>query len=140
MALDKILTKVQERRASIHFLVNMLEAYYFADANAINTVLNLDPPLEDYSGDVEDIPHPKGRLKKLYPGFREVNDGGHILEHLSIEYVLSRPDTCASLRTLFAWCLKVLQKYAYEPSLLTDQYRLHDGKLSEITHHQLDSI
>ena len=44
-ALNQILGE-QRRRASVHFLVNMLEAYYFADANAINAVLGTN--LEDY--------------------------------------------------------------------------------------------
>ena len=32
LALDTILTERKSRRASVHFLVNMLEAYYFATA------------------------------------------------------------------------------------------------------------
>jgi len=57
-ALDVMLTpRGLESRASVHFLVNMLEAYYFADATAVNSVLGTD--LEDFDGDVETIPHPK---------------------------------------------------------------------------------
>ena len=56
-ALDAILLGPQESRASVHFLVNMLEAYYFADTNAINEVLGTN--LLDYEGDVETIRHPK---------------------------------------------------------------------------------
>ncbi|MEG5163173.1 DUF4276 family protein [Microcoleus sp. AT3-A2] len=37
-ALDPILHD-QKHRASVHFLVNMLEAYYFADAATVNAVL-----------------------------------------------------------------------------------------------------
>lgn len=140
-ALDTVLTADQSFRTSVHFLVNMLEAYYFADAQSVNVVLSLDPPLEDYPEDVEDIPHPKGELKKLYPGFREVEDGGRILDVLDVEHVLSRPDTCASLRTLFAWCSKVIEKYPnYQSLSLADKYHLQDGKLSEITRPQLDNI
>ena len=80
LALDTILTNDQKHRAAVHFLVNMLEAYYFADAKAVNAVSGLDPPLEDYQGDVEIITHPKADLKRLYPGFREVDDGGRILD------------------------------------------------------------
>lgn len=130
-ALDPIL-KDQRHRASVHFLVNMLEAYYFAHAEAINTVLGTS--LTDYAGDVETIRHPKGDLKQKYSGFNERKHGGEILDNLDIEYVLSRPDTCASLRTLFAWCSKCLG----EPP--TDKYRLLDGILSEITKSQLDDI
>ena len=141
-ALDTILlTTDRIYRASVHFLVNMLEAYYFADANAVNTILGLNPPLEDWSEDVEIIPNPKAELKKLYPGFREVDDGGNILEHLNVEHVLSRSDTCASLRTLFAWCSKVLEKFPdYEALSLIDKYQLRDGELSEVTRPQLDNI
>lgn len=130
-ALDTILID-QKHRASVHFLVNMLEAYYFANAEAINTVLGTS--LTDYTGDVETIRHPKGDLKGIYPGFNERKHGGKILDHLDIEYVLSRPDTCASLRTLFAWCSKCLGESP------TDKYRLLDGILSEITKSQLEDI
>jgi hypothetical protein len=101
--LDTIL-KQDKHRASVHFLVNMLEAYYFAGAVAINKVLGTS--LSDHPGDVETIRHPKNDLKKLHPGFDEVENGGSILDCLNVEHVLSRPDTCASLRTIFAWCSK----------------------------------
>lgn len=131
-ALDTILTDDQKHRASVHFLVNMLEAYYFADANTVNSVLRTS--LNDYEGDVETIRHPKGELKSLYKSFNEIEHGGEILEFLNVEYVLSNPDTCASLRTLFAWCLKALG----QP--FTEKYQLLDGKLSEITKAQLNNL
>jgi len=65
----------------------------------------LDPPLSDWPGDVEKIPNPKSEIKERYPGFNEVEDGRKILDRIDIEYVLSQPDTCAWLRTLFAWCV-----------------------------------
>jgi hypothetical protein len=139
-AFDKILQE-EKHRASVHFLVNMLEAYYFADAVAINKVL--ETCLSDYSGDVETIRHPKNELKKLYPGFDEVENGGSILDCLNIEHVLSRRDTCASLRTIFAWCSKVLEQCAIslaENQSPVDSYRLQDGILSEITKSQLDDL
>jgi len=143
-ALDTVLTSEQQGRASVHFLVNMLEAYYFAHAGAVNAVLALEPPLADYEGDVETIRHPKNDLKKLYPGFDEVDDGGKILDRLDIEHVLARPETCAWLRTLFAWCIGILALYPdedYCPSVsLVAKYRLEDGILSEITQSQLKSI
>ncbi len=138
LALDTILTPDQKKRTSVHFLVNMLEAYYFADAQAVNTTLNLNPSLDDYSDDVEDLRHPKGELKKLYPNFKEIEDGGKILENLDVEHILSRPDTCAALRTLFAWCVKILESYPYmNDTLLTEKYQLSKGKLSPITSTQL---
>ncbi len=140
-ALDTVLTPDQRRRVAVHFLVYMLEAYYFADANAINLVLELNPALEDSPGDVETIPHPKGELKRLFPGFNEISHGGRILDHLNVEHILSRPEACASLRTLFAWCSKVLTQYT-DPQIFSipDKYRLQDGQLSDITGIQLDSV
>lgn len=49
-------------RTSVHFFITMIEAYYFADAHAINAVLGLT--LEDWPVDVETIRHPKNDLKK----------------------------------------------------------------------------
>ncbi|MDX1984033.1 MAG: hypothetical protein SFV51_27410 [Bryobacteraceae bacterium] len=40
LALDTMLGELHWR-TSVHFLVNMLEAYYFADAKAINAALRL---------------------------------------------------------------------------------------------------
>ena len=138
LALDTILDTLK-LRASVHFLVNMLEAYYFANAQAINDVLKTS--VEDYEGDVEDIHHPKGDLKGLYRRFNEIKHGGAILDKINIEHILSRPDACASLRTLFAWCVKVLETYSdHDCGGLYDKYRLHDGKLSEITGTQLDNF
>ncbi len=141
LALDAILTDAQKRWASVHFLVNMLEAYYFADARAVNEALNLAPPLSDCEEDVEEIRNPKSELRKLYPEFKEVEDGGKILDLIDIEHVLSRPDTCAWLRALFAWCVKVLeQNPSYKSLSLSDKYRLRDGALSPITRTQLDNL
>jgi hypothetical protein len=137
-ALDTVLDTLKHR-ASVHFLVYMLEAYYFADAEAINAILKTS--LSDYEGDVEDIHDPKEDLKRLPSGFREINDGGEILDQIDIEHVLSRPDACASLRTLFAWCVKALAKYSnYDYADLDDKYRLHDGILSVVTGTQLDNF
>jgi len=87
---------------------------------------------------VEEIRHPKNDLKNLYPGFDEKADGGRILGLIDIEHVLSRPETCAYLRTLFAWCMKVLQSYPYFDTLaLQGKYHLHDGRLNEIIATQL---
>jgi hypothetical protein len=138
LALDTILTAEQGIRSAVHFLVNMLEAYYFADVEAVNATLGLDPPLEDYVGDVEAIRNPKSDLKDLYSGFNEIKDGGRILDSLSVPHVLSQPDRCAWLRTLFAWCVKVLESYSpYQLSHLRDEYSLRDGVLSRITGPQL---
>lgn len=105
-AFDTILTAIQSRRASVHFLVNMLEAYYLADSQAVNSVL--DTEFDDYEGDVETIRNPKACMKKLHPGFDTVKDGCRIIGSLAIPHVLSRKDACASLRTLFAWVYKAI--------------------------------
>jgi hypothetical protein len=147
LAIDTMLrTETQRSRASVHFLVNMLEAYYFADASALNKALNLNPPWPDYAGDVEEIRHPKGELRgKLLNNhaysFDEKSDGGKVLEHLNIEHVLSRPETCRWLRTLFAWCVKALERHPhYGYFQLAEQYQLNGGLLSEITRFQLDNL
>ncbi|MEQ9238654.1 DUF4276 family protein [Coleofasciculus sp. E2-BRE-01] len=124
------LPATQRTHASVHFLVNMLEAYYLADANAINAVLGTS--LADYQGDVEDIRHPKNYLGNLYPNFKEKEHGGKILQRLNVEHVLSCPDTCKSLRTLFKWSVLCMG----QP--LSDQYQLLNGKLFDITRSQLD--
>ena len=137
-ALDRILNELKHR-ASVHFLVYMLEAYYFADARAINAVLGT--ALSDYGDDVETIRNPKSDLRREYQGFREIDDGGRILDQINIERVLSHPDTCASLRTLFAWCVKVLETYSdHDCTDFYDKYKLHDGILSEVTRTQLDNL
>jgi hypothetical protein len=138
LALDTILNELKHR-ASVHFLVNMLEAYYFANTQAINAILKTS--LSDDEGDVEEIRHPKNKLKGLYSCFDEIKHGGAILNKINIEHVLSRPDACASLRTLFAWCVKVLETYSdYDCTDFYDKYKLRDGKLSEITGMQLDNF
>ena len=137
-ALDTVLNTLKHR-ASVHFLVYMLEAYYFANAQAINAVLKT--ALADYEGDVEDIHHPKGDLKGLYSHFDEIKHGGAILDKINIEHILSRRDACASLRTLFAWCVEVLAQHPnFDRTDFEDKYNLHDGKLSKITGTQLGNF
>lgn len=138
-ALDVMLTpRGLESRASVHFLVNMLEAYYFADATAVNSVLGTD--LEDFDGDVETIPHPKNMLKRIVAAlgpdrsFDEVVDGRAIVQQFDVIKVLSRPETCRSLRTVFAWCWRTMGL------LPTDLFRLVDGQLSPITSAQLERL
>lgn len=131
-ALDTILLESQRSRASVHFLVNMLEAYYFADANAINAVLGTN--LEDYEGDVEMIRHPKNELKKHCASFDEIEHGKEIVAHLEIQHVLSRRETCASLRTLFGWCSKAIGQTP------TDEFELVRGSYSELTKKQIHEL
>lgn len=53
--------------------------------------------------------------------------GRQILAKLDVAHVLSRPETCASLRTLFGWCWRAL---GWTP---TDQYQLVHGSYSDVT-------
>ena len=83
----------------------------------------------------------KAILENCILSFREIDDGGRILNQIDMEHVLSRPDACASLRTLFAWCVKVLETYSDHDCVdFYDKYKLHDGKLCEITGMQLDNF
>jgi len=133
VALDTMLQPVGlNARASVHFLVNMLEAYYFAHAAAINGVLGTE--LEDFEGDVESIRHPKNDLKKISPGFDEVKHGRLILEQLDVTRVLSNPSTCRSLRTLFGWCSKAIERP------FTDVYQLKDGSYYGVTRGQIERL
>lgn len=131
LALDTMLGP-HKHRASVHFLVHMLEAYYFADAQAINAVLGTE--LRDYEGDVERIAHPKRELKKLVAGFDEIGHGRQIVARLDVTRVLSIPDRCASLRTLFGWGSAAL---GHRPS---DQYQLIKGRYHEVTKPQIDAL
>ena len=62
LALNEMLERNQIRRASVHFLVNMLDAYYFADAQAVNQVVGSE--IDDYDGDVETIRNPKSKASR----------------------------------------------------------------------------
>ena len=130
-ALDTML-RADRRRAAVHFFVNMLEAYYFADARTVNAVLGT--ALADRVGDVETIRHPKNDLKGMRPAFDEIEHGKQIMEKLDMEHVLSRPDTCASLRALFAWCVAAMGQ---QP---TERYRLTRGAYSVVTGPQIADL
>ncbi len=115
--------------ASVHFLINMVEAYYFADPHAVNAVMGGD--LSDHTGDVEDIPHPKNVLKKRFPVFDNVEHGEKIAKQLDLPLVLSNPQTCASLRTLIKWCVICMQLP------LTERFQLLDGVTHPVTNGQI---
>ena len=132
LALDRMLTESQANRASVHFLVNMLEAYYFADAQAVNAVLGTD--LVDFEGDVETIPNPKRDLKNLRRGFDEREQGRQIVQRLNVPHMLSRADACCSLRTIFAWIYTAIE----EPDC--DIRPLLDGCHNETTKDQIDAL
>ena len=135
-ALDTILaTGAQRSRASVHFLVMMLEAYFFADSQATNGVLGL--ALVDYPGDVEQIQHPKNDLKDCCKGkgkgYREVEHGAAIIGKLDVGHILARQDCCAYLRTLFNWCLA---KLASHPSARDMELKPYPGREAAVTKNQ----
>lgn len=131
-AFDSVLPGDLRCRASVHFLVNMLEAYYFADPDTLNEVLDIDPPA--FNGDVETIPNPKAELKKLTSGFDEVRHGQQIVARLDLCKVLGNPETCTSLRTLFKWCCQAKQ----EPE--SDRFQLRSGRCCPVTGGQLSQL
>lgn len=132
LALDSVLRPNQVGRASVHFLANMLEAYYFADAQALNQVLGTR--IADYEGDVETIRNPKSELRKLYQGFHEIRHGRLVAERLRAHHVLSRKETCAFLRTMFAWICSAIGV----PD--SETYRLSDGHYSGVTQGQISGL
>jgi hypothetical protein len=121
-ALDEVLTPSNhQRRAAVHFLANMLEAYYFADSQAVNAVAGSVVIPADHPADVEQIGHPKRDLRRLWPGFDEKEHGSAIVRRLDVERVLSRPAECCWLRTMFAWCVAKLSESdaVFDPALTT---------------------
>lgn len=134
LALDAVLGP-DFTRGSVHFLVNMLEAYYFADALAVAAALAsaglAAHALAPHAGDVEEIRHPKNQLKMLIPGFDEKKHGAIAVAALDLQRVLARPDTCASLRTLVAWCCKQMGRPR------SQVYGLSDGIFDVVTGRQL---
>lgn len=133
LALDTMLGS-DRGRASVHFLRNMLEAYYFADAAAVNRVLGENTLAHDHSGDVETIKHPKNDMRNVFIGFHEVKHGEQIVKNLNVPHVLSRPETCSALRTLFAWCVRAIG----QP--FSNDYQLDQGTYFVVTGRQLDNF
>lgn len=129
IAVDTLLNPVPKckNRYGVHFFVNMLEAYYFADIDAVNSALNL--ALQPHAGDCENIRHPKNELKSLVSpqAFDEKEDGARIVSSLDIDKVLDNPEHCRALRTLFAWCWEAM---GFERG---DRFRLADGQYWEVT-------
>jgi hypothetical protein len=130
-ALDALLLNEMRDRASVQFFVFMVEAYFFAHAKAVNDVLSTN--IADFDGDVERIPNPKRDLKRLSPRFDEKVDGKKIVARLDLRHVLSNPATCASLRSLFKWCVTAIG------FPMTSEYRLETGICSPITSGQIRS-
>lgn len=131
-ALDTMLLPSQACRASVHFLVNMLESYFFANSAAVNSALGTT--LEDYEGDVETIHNPKARIRSIHPGYKVIDDGCRIIGCLDVPHVLSRRDVCSSLRTMFAWVHKAIG----EPDSELSPYLA--GRRSDVTKAQICAL
>jgi hypothetical protein len=141
LAIDTIIKDPKmQRRASVHFLVMMLEAYFFADSKAVNEALGAEILVSDYAGDVESIRHPKGDLKNALNSYDEVRNGDEIIGRLNVKHVLSDPQTCASLRTLFAWCIEAILEFYPEFQGQFPDYKLEDGIQFSVTNGQLTAL
>lgn len=146
-AVDTMLSKSEllKPRFAVHFLVNMLEAYYFAHTSVVNAVNfqrdEVETPvylqLQDHAGDCENLVHPKNELKRLVANigrgfsFDETLDGTVIVHRLDLDRILGSPATCRSLRTLVAWCWETIG----EPR--AERFRLTDGVYWNATAGQL---
>ncbi|MGK7872386.1 MAG: DUF4276 family protein [Xenococcaceae cyanobacterium] len=138
-AFDKAL-KSKKGRASVHFLVNMLEAYFFAHPDALNIALALKPPVEPHDGDVEAIQNPKSQIKKIFPGYSETKHPELILDLIDLDIVLANPKYCSSLRTCVKWIVNQLKDYPdqeYFDSLnFEERFHLRTGQLYTVTSSQ----
>jgi hypothetical protein len=131
-AFDHVLPEELRPRVSVHFLVNMLEAYYFGDAKAINAVMGTD--WVDHEGDVEMIGHPKNELRSQLGSFDEIEQGEQIMRCLDVPHILSHPERCASLRTLFGWFWRAL---GLPPG---EDYQLERGRYFDVTRAQIEQL
>jgi len=136
-AIDTMLRPEEIRKAGVHFFANMLEAYYFANSEAVNIALKTLVLSSDFAGDVETIYHPKNQLKNLFKGFDEREHGALIVQQLDLDYILANPNTCAFLRSLIGWCVDQLAQHGqiWDPQL-GQQYQLSIGIREKLTKEQ----
>lgn len=135
-AIDLLLAPEERPRAAVHFLVKMIEAYFFAHPEAVEQALNrtiVVPP-----GDPEGIKHPKNELKRQLESFREIDDGAKIIAKLSLDLVLADPTTCAWLRSFAHWLHGSLARATDQSEALAyfefeRRFRLVDGALAALT-------
>ncbi len=137
-ALDGVLGRLElQSRACIHFLVNMLEAYYFADSSAVNACAGRTVLTADFASDVESIGHPKNDLKYLWNGFDEVEHGSQIVRKLDLTHVLAEPSRCCWLRNLFDWCVvRLIEETAIHDESLIELFQLPAGCRERLTANQ----
>jgi hypothetical protein len=137
-ALHTLLTPIERSRAAVHFFANMLEAYFFADGDALNEALGKPVVTADSPVDVETIRHPKNDLKSLAKNlslaFDERGHGDLIISKLRMDHILSNPETCAFLRSLFAWCVRQISvNCPVFDDELTSRYQIPTGIQAEMT-------
>lgn len=139
---EKILSPQERQRSAVHFLVNMLEAYFFADPQAVNKALKPAILLQELDGDVEKIGNPKAVLKEHCKKYREIQDSGKVLNTISLTRVLENPECCKSLRTLVAWCIAALKPVLQEAehAELIEQFKVRKESLSPLTSKQIDMV
>lgn len=121
-----------ENRVGVFFLRMMLEAYYWSDLRSVEEILGTPRSRPCIDGDPEEIRHPKTQLKAHWPTFKEREHAGPILKRLNVDQVLGDPSTCASLRTIYAWCSRAM---GFRDS---DRFRLQDGRRCPVTSPQID--
>ncbi len=137
LALNQMLEKFGlSQRASVHFLVNMLEAYYFAHADAVNVAAEAEILAQDHAEDVENIGHPKNQMKQIWHGFDEVQHGSVVLDELDLHHVLQHHERCCWLRTLFHWCISRIPTGSVWDNQLSQSFRLPDGCRIPMTENQ----
>ena len=126
-----------QKRASVHFFVNMLEAYYFAHSDAVNTAAGANVLVHDHADDVENIGHPKNELKRIWPTFDEIIHGEQIVQSLDMDHILNNPEHCQWLRSLFAWSVDKLDtEDAIWNDVLKDMFQLPTGICAPLTRDQ----
>jgi hypothetical protein len=138
-ALDSVLAKPGlGSRASVHFLANMKEAYYFAHSSAVNGIAGTAVLAADHPTDVEQIRDPKSNLAALWPGkFRERRDGNEVTKALDLAHILARLQECWWLRAMVAWCLdRFHQQGIVYAGLPPDAYCVATGNKSPLTYPQ----
>lgn len=127
------------KRGSVHFLVNMFEAYFFADPTALSESLGVSIAQASYNGDVETILNPKAKLKQIFSNYKEAEHPGPILDRFCLAYALANPEYCRSLRTCVKWIVHQLEVYPDMNylSLLMYEYEsafsLSTGRLYDVT-------
>ncbi len=147
-AVDLLLTESLKPRVAVHFLANMLEAYFWADPRGLEEHLGLNVSNIQLPADPEEIPHPKNliqsELQKLKSGrsYREVDHGTVLIGKLDLAEVLKDPTTCGYLRAALGWMVDSLERVTTQPEVLAyfqlrQKFQLDHGLFARATAHQL---